>query len=201
LAVIIISLMILYNVVIGSTYSRWINFLRTQSFLAVLWMSLVVTYYTAENQFLELYNTGSGVWNVVVIGWCLVWVLYSLLYYFYVMKWEDACHMSSDMNSLPRSDKAESTEPISVSIGENQASNAPLQINVLMENSKNSMGRNGKDIRPNSSFTSLSSDIGSPGRFRATARPLAFNNSESRISLDKSSAGALSDASTSVNLV
>ena len=195
LAAIIISLMILYNVVIGSTYSRWINFLRTLSFLAVLWMSLVVTYYTAENQFLELYNTGSGVWNVVVIGWCVVWAAYSLLYYFVVMKWEDTCHKSSDMNSLPRSDKSEPFDAADQSSGEDN----PRQINVIVENSKNSMGRNGKELRQNLSFTSLNSDIGSPGRYRAAGRPAPYSNDQ-RASLDKNSAGGTSDSSTNVNM-
>ena len=194
--------MIIYNVVIGSTYSRWINFARTQSFLAVLWMSLVVTYYTAENQFLELYNTGSGVWNVIIIGWVVLWTVYSLIHYFFVLKWEDDSHKSSDIVADVTNDEVGNQGVVEFYIADGQP-----HINVLVDNTgtyRGSLGRNNsrenKELRPNSSFASLQTEFGSPGRYRA-ARPVNYNfsNRNSSDLLQRNSIDGGSDTSTNIN--
>jgi hypothetical protein len=91
LAILILLFMTLYNVIIGSTYSRWINFGRSLSFLSTLWLSAVVAYYTAESRKLELYLAGSGVWTVILVGWIVLWSVYIVLDVLVIQKWENSC--------------------------------------------------------------------------------------------------------------
>ena len=101
LAILILIFMTLYNVIIGSTYSRWINFARTLSFLSTLWLSAVVAYYTDESRKFQLYLAGSGVWTVILVGWIVLWLLYIILDLVVIQKWENSCQDESTVIDVP----------------------------------------------------------------------------------------------------
>ena len=97
--------MVLYNIVIGSTFTRWVNFARSLSYITCLWMSLVVVYYTHDDNSSALFLTGSGVWVVFGIGAVILWLVYLLVYYFVVTNWEKKCDQRPsediEMNQKP----------------------------------------------------------------------------------------------------
>jgi hypothetical protein len=111
LASIILFSMILYNVVIGSTFSRWVNFSRTLSYLACFWMSVVITFYTHNDNTTTLFLTGSGVWSVLAVGTLILWAVYTALYFLFIKNWETRCaeqpKTDMEMTTVPPSEKDE----------------------------------------------------------------------------------------------
>jgi hypothetical protein len=88
IASVLLFSMVMYNIVIGSTFCRWVNFARSLSYITCLWMSVVIVYYTHVSNSTVLFQTGSGVWAVLGLGALVLWIIYFLLYYFFIMSWE-----------------------------------------------------------------------------------------------------------------
>ncbi|KAJ1340200.1 hypothetical protein BSLG_005193 [Batrachochytrium salamandrivorans] len=86
LAVFIMAAMVAYSILIGSSYTRVINVARTISFMCVMWMALVVVYYTSSSQNDLLYQTGSGVFTSIITGWVIISLLYTFSYLIFIRK-------------------------------------------------------------------------------------------------------------------
>jgi hypothetical protein len=102
LAGLFILFIILYIVVFGSTYSKWINFARTLSFIIIFWTSVVVTYYTHPSNSAILYRSSDTVWITFFVGSVILCGLYSLLYFYAINDWQSGTFYSSsdgDSNS------------------------------------------------------------------------------------------------------
>ncbi|KAI8927805.1 hypothetical protein BC831DRAFT_451138 [Entophlyctis helioformis] len=85
-AIFLLSGMILYSVVIGSSYAAPINIVRTISFMCVLWMTMVVVYYTHDAHRESMYLTGPRVFTPIAVGWIVIGVVYVLAYYLVIHK-------------------------------------------------------------------------------------------------------------------
>ncbi|KAJ3207339.1 hypothetical protein HDU82_003838 [Entophlyctis luteolus] len=87
-AAIVLCFMIFYQIRIGSSYIRPVNFWRSISFTWVLWMSLCIVYFTHPNQ-ASFYNiTQSSTYRpwiriflTIVFGWLCVLVVYAVLHF------------------------------------------------------------------------------------------------------------------------
>lgn len=91
IAVIILFFMVLYNGMIGSTNVRKINSLRTLSYIFLLWMSAVVTYFTSPNNAAQLYEIGAGVFTVILVGWLVLYVFHLIADFLFIAPWERRC--------------------------------------------------------------------------------------------------------------
>jgi hypothetical protein len=97
LAILVLCFMVLFQIFIGSSYIRSINFVRTLSFLFVLWTSMVVTYFTSPSQ-VKFYANDINVtvdykpWVVimktVLFGWLVLFKIYTLSYFAVIRKIE-----------------------------------------------------------------------------------------------------------------
>ncbi|KAL2916559.1 hypothetical protein HK105_203992 [Polyrhizophydium stewartii] len=83
-AIFVLAAMIVYSVLIGSSYTRIVNVIRTISFMCVLWLVMVVVYYTSDAQETLLGNTGSAAFNPVLIGWAIIAVVYTAAYMLFI---------------------------------------------------------------------------------------------------------------------
>ncbi|KAI9350054.1 hypothetical protein DFJ73DRAFT_832952 [Zopfochytrium polystomum] len=92
LACFVLSGLIFYQVVIGSSFVRWVNLFRTASFLLVLWMSICVVYFTHPQQSGFYTSSGSRPWVVVALaitmGWIIVLSAYAVVYFMYLRQLE-----------------------------------------------------------------------------------------------------------------
>ncbi|KAJ3109408.1 hypothetical protein HDU97_006653 [Phlyctochytrium planicorne] len=97
LAIFVLAFMIFFQIRIGSSYSRPVNFWRTVSFIFVMWMSMVVVYFThpAQRSFygIDLYESRSyrpwmRITLTIVLGWVVIFVLYTILYFLVILKLE-----------------------------------------------------------------------------------------------------------------
>ncbi|OAJ35881.1 hypothetical protein BDEG_20112 [Batrachochytrium dendrobatidis JEL423] len=86
LAIFIMSGMVAYSVLIGSSYTRSVNVIRTISFMCVMWMAIVVVYFTHSAQRELLYRTGTGVFTPIAIGWTLIAIVYTVSYLVFIMQ-------------------------------------------------------------------------------------------------------------------
>ncbi|KAJ3069612.1 hypothetical protein HDU98_007323 [Podochytrium sp. JEL0797] len=96
IAIFVISIMIFYQVRIGSSYIRPINFWRTVSFLSVLWMSICVVYFTSPSQ-ASFYGIGNPTlgykpWMrislTIGLGWVFILAMYAVLHVFVLRNME-----------------------------------------------------------------------------------------------------------------
>ncbi|KAJ3151670.1 hypothetical protein HK101_001873 [Irineochytrium annulatum] len=106
LATQILAIMVYFQIRIGSSYIRPVNFVRTLSFIFVLWMSIVVAFFTAPSQhgFYQLdydsgvyaspeldprtYHPWQRICLVILLGWLVILILYTLLYLLVIIKIE-----------------------------------------------------------------------------------------------------------------
>lgn len=116
-AIFVLSFMTIYNIVIGSCCIRWINVLRTLSFLSTLWLCAVVAFYTSASNSLQLYQLGGNIMIVVVVGWLILWTLYAVLDFYWVRPWEDRCAEESLMENSNEDDLSLSSGRISAGLG------------------------------------------------------------------------------------
>ncbi|KAJ3401349.1 hypothetical protein CcCBS67573_g02636 [Chytriomyces confervae] len=97
IGIIVLLIMIFYQVRIGSSYIRPINFWRSVSFCWVLWMSICTMYFTHPNTrgFYGIYpdppinyRPWMRIALAVGIGWIVILVLYSITYLIFIRKME-----------------------------------------------------------------------------------------------------------------
>lgn len=88
LACLISFVLVVYNVLVGSSYVQSINYVRTLSYCCVFWLSIIVTFYTdPKNQSILLTsNTAtSQILVAILVGWVAVFVIFSMFWWVY---WE-----------------------------------------------------------------------------------------------------------------
>ncbi|KAI9350776.1 hypothetical protein BDR26DRAFT_851491 [Obelidium mucronatum] len=96
IAIFVISIMIFYQVRIGSSYIRPINFWRSISFTWVLWMSICIVYFTHPNQIsfygIGVANLGYRPWMrislTIGLGWVFIFIVYAVLHVLVLRKME-----------------------------------------------------------------------------------------------------------------
>ncbi|KAJ3415482.1 hypothetical protein HDV05_004924 [Chytridiales sp. JEL 0842] len=96
LAIFLLIGMIFYQIRIGSSYIRSVNFWRTISFIFVLWMSIAVVFFThpAQVGFYGSYLQPIGyrpwvrICLVIGLGWLFCFIFYTMFYFFYIRRVE-----------------------------------------------------------------------------------------------------------------
>jgi hypothetical protein len=174
LAILILLFMTLYNVIIGSTYSRWINFGRSLSFLSTLWLSAVVAYYTAESRKLELFLAGSGVWTVILVGWIVLWSLYIVIDVLVIQKWENSCCQDGNA-AIPE---------VMLEQGQSGSDDGSSVISEVSATSHGVLGPRPLNLEPDE-------PVAHSRRASAGPRPMPYEHQTSLTSLSKTRRGSL----------
>ncbi|KAJ3319621.1 hypothetical protein HDV06_006183 [Boothiomyces sp. JEL0866] len=118
IACVLFFLIVVYNIVIGSTYAIIVNYFRTVGFIMVFWTSAVVAYYTSPQNTDLLYSVGSGIWGTIFLGYLILIIMFSVGFMLFLYKWQSS--FSAREPELPPKDQ-ESSIPL-----ENQLENSTL---------------------------------------------------------------------------